>query len=131
MQSAREQSVCERRILEAFEIRGSSNSIKLKRNCGIMGIFNEFAESCRRKERMQGRLARTGCELGMDCPIKAEFEQAVDLGEQVVGVIRNLVKYMTIHEQCSSSRDCPILQCSNSMIDEVIQEINDEWGLML
>jgi len=118
-------------MLEAIEIRGSSNSIKIKRNCGIMGIFNEFAESYRSKERIQGRLARMGCELGTDCPIKAEFEQAVDLGEQVVVVIRNLVKYMAVHEQCSSSRDCSILQYSNSMIDEVIQEINDEWGLML
>jgi hypothetical protein len=66
----------------------------------------------------------------MDCPVKAELEQTVDLGEQVVEVIRNLVNFTAFNEQCSSNGGCLFLQSSNSIIDEVIQEINDEWGLM-
>ena len=95
-----------------------------------MDVFKEIVETYRRQERLAERHSRAGCELGMDCPVKAELEQAIDLGEQVVEVIRNLVNFTALNEQCSSGEGCPILQSSNSMIDEVIQEINDEWGMM-
>ena len=71
------------------------------------------------------------CELGNDCPIKAKLEEVAELGEQYVVVIRNLGKDMDVHKQCSAFDDCPILQSLNSIIDEVIQEINDEWGSLL
>jgi len=72
-----------------------------------------------------------GCELGNDCPIKAKLEEVAELGEQYKMVIRNLRKYMDVREQCSAFDDCPILQSLNSIIDDVIQEINDDWGSLL
>ena len=71
-----------------------------------------------------------GCEFGSDCPIKVELEDVVELGEQVVLVIRNLRKDVEIREQCSTFDDCPTLIMFTALIDDVIQEILDEWGIL-
>ena len=72
-----------------------------------------------------------GCELGNDCLINAKLEEVAELGEQYVVVIHNLRKDMDVHEQCSTFDVFPILQSLNSIIDDVIQEINNEWGSLL
>lgn len=98
---------------------------------GSWRFSEDFEGIHRRREKWRDGDVNMGCVLGTDCLIKAELEEVAELGEQVVVVIRNLRKDMEVRKHCSAFDDCPILQSFNSMIDEVIQEINDEWDPLL
>ena len=67
----------------------------------------------------------------MVCPIKDELKQATALGEQFVTVIHRLQCDLEVCELCNAFDDCQIAQVLNPVIDEVILEINDEWGISL
>jgi hypothetical protein len=60
--------------------------------------------------------------------MKAELEAAVALGEQLVTAIQRLQQDLDGCELCCDWENCQIAQALNPVIDEVILEINEEWG---
>lgn len=63
------------------------------------------------------------------CPIKADLEEAGEVGEQFVTVIQDLRQDLDVCERCRAYKDCPILGSLNSIINDLIEEVNDEWRI--
>jgi hypothetical protein len=98
---------------------------------GSWRFLEDFGEIHRRRERRQDRVVSIGCELGNDCLVNVKLEEVAEWGDQHVVVIHKLRKAMVVHEQCSTFDDFPILQSLNSIIANVLQEINNELGSLL
>ena len=70
-------------------------------------------------------------QIVQECPIKADVEEAGEVGEQFVTVIQKLRRDLDACESCRAYEDCPILGSLNSMINDIIEEVNDEWTLTI
>jgi hypothetical protein len=65
-----------------------------------------------------------------DCPIKADAEKVVELGGETIKYLRRLRINMRKCQECSDNGNCPIQTEFNAAVDQVIQELNEEWGLI-
>lgn len=66
----------------------------------------------------------------IDCEIRDEVEKAVELGGQFVRSVRKLRRSLKACEKCADQDDCVFTREFMSMVNEVITEINHEWGLV-
>jgi hypothetical protein len=65
-----------------------------------------------------------------NCPIKADAEKVVELGGETLKYLRRLRINMRKCQDCSDNINCPIQAEFNAAVDQVIQELNEEWGLI-
>ena len=65
-----------------------------------------------------------------DCPIKEEAEKVVELGGETLKYLRRLRIKMRACPDCPDNGNCPIQTEFNAAVDQVIQELNEEWGLI-
>lgn len=64
-----------------------------------------------------------------NCPLKEEFERAVDLGNQFTRVMRRIRKHQDGCYRCGAYEDCLVRARFYEKIDSIIFDLNEEWGL--
>ena len=66
----------------------------------------------------------------INCPIRADLEKAQELGGEYSKIMRKIRREIGICDSCTSRSDCEIRPKFDRMVDEVINELNREWGLV-
>jgi hypothetical protein len=66
--------------------------------------------------------------MRFNCPIQEDVRQAKVVGDQFVTAIHRLQRDLEVCEFCPTLDDCHLVQSLNQIVDEMILEINDEWG---
>lgn len=64
-----------------------------------------------------------------NCPIRKEAEKVMGLGTEMLKALRRLRRSMAKCEICPHQVGCPLRQEFNEMIDGIITELNEQWGL--
>jgi len=65
------------------------------------------------------------------CPLADDVEEAIRLGNEFSSAIRKLRRQMKNCDQCASFEECPIIQKFQTMVNEIILEVNHEWDITL
>lgn len=65
-----------------------------------------------------------------DCPLKSDAEKVVELGGETLKYLRRLRIKMRACQDCPENVGCPLQAEFNAAVDQVIQELNEEWGLI-
>jgi hypothetical protein len=65
------------------------------------------------------------------CPLADDVEEAIRLGNEFSSAIRKLRRQMKNCDKCESIDDFPIIQKFQTMVNEIILEINHEWDIPL
>jgi len=66
----------------------------------------------------------------MNCPIKVDLNKAIDLGGEYSKIMRKIRREIGICDTCTSRTDCEVRSRFDQAVDEVIAELNREWGLL-
>lgn len=64
-----------------------------------------------------------------DCPLKKDAEDAAKHGGETLRAIRRLRRKMQYCPDCPDYDQCPVLAEFNATVDQVLQEIHEEWDL--
>ena len=65
----------------------------------------------------------------INCPLKKDAEETVKLGGETLRAIRRLRRKMQYCPDCPDYDRCPVLAEFNATVDQVLQEIHEEWDL--
>ena len=65
----------------------------------------------------------------LNCPIKHELVRATNLGGEFSKSMALVREKIDLCEKCKELKTCSVKKEFDSMVDEVIAELNDEWGL--
>jgi len=65
-----------------------------------------------------------------NCPIKQDLEKATKLGGEYSKIMRKLRREINICEACTKRSECSIRAKFDRVVDEVITELNRDWGLL-
>jgi hypothetical protein len=65
----------------------------------------------------------------INCPLKKDAEETVKLGGETLRAIRRLRRKMQYCPDCPDYHRCPVLAEFNATVDQVLQEIHEEWDL--
>ena len=65
-----------------------------------------------------------------NCPIKSELEKATKLGNEFAKVMRKLRREIEVCDTCTKRGECDIREKFDRVVDEVITELNQDWGLL-
>ena len=66
----------------------------------------------------------------INCPIKADLEKANEIGGEYSKIMRKIRREISICDTCTGRTNCEIRSRFDRMVDEVIAELNREWGLI-
>ena len=64
-----------------------------------------------------------------NCPVKRDAQETAKLGGETLKAMRRLRRRMRYCPECADYDDCPLLAEFNATVDQVIREIQEEWGL--
>ena len=65
-----------------------------------------------------------------NCPLKEDVKRVVGLGQEMASFMRRLRIKMRTCDSCLDRDGCVLQAEFNAAIDQVIQELNEEWGLI-
>ena len=63
------------------------------------------------------------------CPVKRDAQETARLGGQTLKAFRRMRRRMRYCPQCVEYDDCPLLAEFNATVEQVILELQEEWGL--
>jgi hypothetical protein len=62
-----------------------------------------------------------------DCPVQQDTALIQGLSKDLTKTMRKLRRDVANCVKCAAFEDCPFIKEFNTLVQEVIQEINDEW----
>lgn len=65
----------------------------------------------------------------IDCPIKEDLEKTTELGGEFSKQMKKIRDELKVCEQCPELKICEARKDLDRMVDRIILEINEEWGL--
>jgi hypothetical protein len=65
----------------------------------------------------------------IDCPIRQDAEQTVELSKNYLKSLRKLRRSLRKCLKCAARPECSLLREWNAQIDQAIDEVNEEWAL--
>ena len=74
-------------------------------------------------------MAKTDKQL-INCPIEKSAKEITEAGEAMLKGIRRLRVELANCSKCTQLDNCTVRQNLNTTINQVITELNDEWGLV-
>jgi hypothetical protein len=64
-----------------------------------------------------------------NCPVKKDAEEAAKHGGEMLKAMRRLRRQIQNCPRCPDYEDCPLLAEFNATVDQVLEELYEEWGL--
>ncbi len=65
----------------------------------------------------------------LNCPIKKDLEEATELGGEFTKQMKKVREEIEACEKCTVKKTCKARIDFNLMVDEIVTELNEEWGL--
>jgi hypothetical protein len=65
----------------------------------------------------------------LDCPIKKDLEEATELGGEFSKQMKKVRKEIEACDKCEVRKTCKVRIDFNLMVDKIVAELNEEWGM--
>ena len=65
----------------------------------------------------------------IDCPIREDLEKATDIGGEFSKRMKEIREDIEVCDRCPELKTCKVRKDFDSMVNKIIAELNEEWGL--